>query len=190
MKKKLVLMLIAMLSIAGMAQAQDKAAQPQEATEHDATEPLPSEFYGCKLDITKQGDVKKTLESRKLDVIDYEDAYVVQNAAFKGFNFSAVMFQFDKKNVFTSITFLNSDLSRDEAVNFAHALYSVLNEKYTLIKTVVNGLDCYFTSSDNVTMVLSTEPSGERYFVRLVYEVGTPDLKSTQTDANATVTAQ
>ena len=185
MKKKLVLMLIAMLSIAGMAQAQDKAAQP-----HAATEPLQSEFYGCTLDITKQGDVKKTLESRKLDVIDYEDAYVVQNAAFKGFNFSAVMFQFDKKNVFTSITFLNSDLSRDEAVNFAHALYSVLNEKYTLIKTVVNGLDCYFTSSNNVTMVLSTEPSGERYFVRLVYEVGTPDLKSTQTDANATVTAQ
>ncbi len=192
MKKNLVILLVAVLSMGtGVAMAQSQAQeQTAAAATDDHTEPLQTEFYGCTLDVTSKKDLKKTLESRKFDVIDYEDAYVMQNASFKGFTFSAAMFEFDKNNTFTSITFLNSDLSREEAIDFSKGLYSVLGEKYTLIKTEVNGLDCYFTSSNNVTMVLSTEPSGDRYFVRLVYMVGTPDLKQTQADANATVTAQ
>ncbi len=174
--KKFAIVLVALLAMSGMATAQENS---QESTvEQDETSyNIQDEFFGCKLGKSDMEEVKSTLQAHKLTVAESEDSYVAMDVTLNGFKFSAALFQFNELGVLNSVTFLNSGLSRSEALDFGQAIYTALNSKYIMIKRVIDGLDCYFSSSNDITCQLSTQASDETYFVRLDYQVGTAILK-------------
>lgn len=147
------------------------AAQEQKQAQ------MPTEFFGCQLGYTGREQAKSQLESRKLTAIDYDGALVVQNASLGGFRFSAAMLEFDELGVFSRITYLNSGLTRQEAIDFSEALHTVLDSRYITVKSVIDGLDCYFASVGGITCQLATKANGDSYYVSLSYEPGTAELK-------------
>lgn len=139
---------------------------------------MPTEFMGCRLGATGREEAKGLLEGRKLTVVDYDGSLVVQNAVLGGFRFSAAMLDFNELGVMERITYLNSGLSKQEALDFSNALHAVLDSRYITVKTVIDGLDCYFASVGGVTCQLATKASSETsYFVSLSYELGVPVME-------------
>lgn len=167
---------IALLLAASVLGASAQTAQPDTAaaTRQNA---MPTEFFGCRLGSTGRQEAAAQLESRKLNVTDYDGSIVVRDAVLGGFRFSAAMLDFDELGVMSCITYLNSGLSRQEAIDFASALHSVLDSRYITIKRVLDGLDCYFASVGGVTCQLATVANGSTYYVSLSYQLGTAELK-------------
>lgn len=154
-------------------------ATPQETTmeQNDESCNIQNEFYGCKLGQSNMKEVKNALQARRLNVMENEDSYVITDAMLDGLTFSAALFQFNEQGMLNSVTFLNSGLSKDQAILFGQSIYKSLNEKYIMIKRVIDGFDCYFSSANDLTCQLSTQAGGDTYFVRLDYQVGSAVLE-------------
>ena len=118
---------------------------------------LPKEFYGCTLDVT--------------------------DPKFEGIKYDLAVFMFTPYDLacskFSSIIFLKSDLSRKNAIKFAKKVHAKLDKRYTLIKKTIDGLDCYFTSSDGrtLTLLVGKNLDEDKYQVSLTVELGTARLK-------------
>lgn len=143
---------------------------------------LPKEFYGCTLGTSTSYDVKTTLESRGLVPGDFGNSYYITEPKFDGFKYDLALYEFtpydQASDKFSCITFLKSDLSKKDAIKFAKKVHDKLDKRYTLIKKTVDGLDCYFTSSDGRTLTLLVgKNSDDTYQVSLAVELGTPKLK-------------
>lgn len=140
---------------------------------------MPGEFYGCQLGSTTFEEAKQKLTARKLTIENDGQNIMLMNSTFEQFQFSASLFMFSDKGIFNSITFLQSGMTKSEAIELSHRLQATLNSKNIMIKRVIDGFDCYFSSAGNITCQLSTQAGGEEsndYFVRLDFQVGTPDL--------------
>ena len=167
-----------MLACNGLAQAQtnDSIATQAETTEN-ATTQLQNEFWGCTLGVTTKDEMTKKLESRKLSTSDYEGNIIVESPALNGFKYDYALATFaDGK--FDKVTYVESGLSKDDALVFSKAIYGTLAEKQTMIKTVVDGIDCYFTSVAGITCTITTTfvDTENYYVVALTYETGTAKL--------------
>ena len=143
---------------------------------------LPKEFYGCTLGTSTSYDVKMALESHGFVAGGYGNSYYITDPQFDGFKYDLALYEFtpydQASDKFSGITFLKSDLSKKEAIKFAKKVHAKLDKRYTLIKKTVDGLDCYFTSSDGRTLTLLVGMNSDAtYQVSLSIELGTPKLK-------------
>lgn len=138
---------------------------------------LQSEFWGCNLGSTKKADAKSKLENRKLSVTDYNGSLIIDSPTLDGLNFSYASMDFDG-DVLNSVTFMRSGLTKDDAIVFSKAIYSNFADKYVMIKTSVDGFDCYFTSVGTTTCTLFVSQTEYGYTASVCYEYGTVKLKN------------
>ena len=143
---------------------------------------LPKEFYGCTLGQTTNNDVASILKSHGFVPGDYGRSYYITDPQFDGFKYDLALYEFtpydQASDKFSCITFLKSDLSKKDAIKFAKKVHAKLDKRYTLIKKTIDGLDCYFTSSDGRTLTLLVgKNSDDTYQVSLAVELGTAKLK-------------
>ena len=143
---------------------------------------LPKEFYGCTLGETNNNEAPAILKSHGFIPGDYGSNYYITDPQFDGFKFDLALYEFtpydQASDKFSCITFMKSDLSKKDAVKFAKKVHAKLDKRYTLIKKTIDGLDCYFTSSDGRTLTLLVGMNSDAtYQVSLSIELGTPKLK-------------
>lgn len=144
---------------------------------------LPKEFYGCTLDMTTNLEAKSILVSHGFVPGDYGQDYYITDPKFDDIKYDLALFEFTPYDQacskFSCITFLKSDLSKKNAIKFAKKVHAKLDKRYTLIKKTVDGLDCYFTSSDGrtLTLLVGKNLDDDKYQVSLAVELGTPKLK-------------
>ena len=144
---------------------------------------LPKEFYGCTLDVTTNLEVESILKSQGFVPGDFGQDYYITDPKFDGIKYDLAVFMFTPYDLacskFSSIIFLKSDLSRKNAIKFAKKVHAKLDKRYTLIKKTIDGLDCYFTSSDGrtLTLLVGKNLDEDKYQVSLTVELGTARLK-------------
>lgn len=138
---------------------------------------LQNEFWGSTLGITKKADAKAKLDSRKMSVSDYNGSLIIDSPTLDGLSYSYASMDFDG-DVLNSVTFMKSGLTKDDAIVFSKAIYSNFADKYVMIKTSVDGFDCYFTSVGTTTCTLFVSQTEYGYTASVCYEYGTVKLKN------------
>ena len=88
---------------------------------------MPGEFYGCQLGSTTFEEAKQKLTARKLTIENDGQNIMLMNSTFEQFQFSASLFMFSDKGIFNSITFLQSGMTKSEAIELSHRLQATLN---------------------------------------------------------------
>lgn len=173
MKKIFIVLALAICFNAAVAQSQETTVSENK----EATVALQNEFWGSILGKTSKHDVKAKLESRKLSSSEYGSSIILDAPTLDGLNYTYASMDFDE-DVLSSVTFMKSGLSKEDAIVFSKAIYGNFADKYVMIKTHVDGFDCYFTNVGTTTCTIYITQTEYGYTTSVCYEYGTVKLKN------------
>ncbi len=170
--KKILIMLTLMLCFSA---AQAQAVTESDPANTDSVVALQNEFWGCTLGASSKLDTRVKLESRKVVFSDYEGSIIIDSPTLEGLTYTYASMDFDGDTL-QSVTFMKSGLTKDDAIVFSKAIYGSFADKYVMIKTSVDGFDCYFTNVGTTTCTIFTSHTEYGYTTSVCYEYGTVKL--------------
>lgn len=172
---KILVILALMLCCQSMAHAQSGVTEITPEKTDSAAVTLQNEFWGCTLGVSTKQETMTALDRRKVVSSDYEGSIIVNSPTLEGLTYTYASMDFDSGTL-SSVTFMKSGLTKDDAIVFSKAIYSTFADKYVMIKTSVDGFDCYFTNVGTTTCTIFISHTEYGYTASVCYEYGTVKL--------------